>query len=113
MRGDPDQMIGRRKTVRLGCEIGVEVKDSASQWQRAVLHDIAPTGFMLATGSWSPSKESLWLSIPGLEPFPAKVRWREGTRIGCQFLLPLEQAAFVRIKTLVDSYRVANARDPG
>lgn len=101
-RALPDeQLIGRRVRPRTACNVVVEIKDGASDWQRAFLADMSATGFRLTQLTSEPTGTSVWLRLPRLEPLAARIRWRRAGAVGCEFLSPLDMDLEARLKRLV------------
>ena len=74
---------------RHALEVIADVKIGWGQWQKARLQNVSATGFRIA---WVPNGTQgadMRIRIPGLEPLAAKVRWRENSGLGCQFVNPL------------------------
>ncbi|GGE00385.1 hypothetical protein GCM10011515_20240 [Tsuneonella deserti] len=88
---DPSELIGRRLAPRTQCELVVDVKGGGDNWGHALLCDISASGFRIAHLSFAAVGNSLWLRIPGMEPFPAKIRWKGSSSVGCEFLYPLSR----------------------
>ena len=106
-RPDPELALGRRQASRLSCTLGVEIKQSATAWQRALLRDVSATGFKAVAPTQSAGSDSLWLRLPGLDPLAASVRWRDGAVIGCRFLYPLDRPTLDRIEAILERASVA------
>lgn len=102
-----EREIGRRIAPRTRCELIVEISDGASGWQRALLTDFSTTGFRLAHVRGSVGGASLWLRPEGLQPVAAKIRWRGGAAVGCQFLYPIGDAVEAAFKDLARQARAA------
>jgi len=74
-----------RKSERVALEIGgtgvgIQIMDLSTDGFRASTH------LQLEKGS------DVWLRLPGLEPYHAKVMWSKGAFIGCAFERPLHPA---------------------
>lgn len=54
--------------------------------------DLSVSGFRAATHLVLLKGTDVWLRLPGLEPWHARVVWCEGNQVGCQFLRPLHPA---------------------
>jgi hypothetical protein len=54
--------------------------------------DLSTHGFRAATHLELCEGADVWLRLPGLEPYHAKVAWSEGHYIGCAFERPLHPA---------------------
>lgn len=96
-----EPLIGRRRLPRTKCDWVVEIKDGATHWHRAQLSDLSAAGFRLARVGFVPSGNSLWLRTGETELLPAKVRWKAGQAVGCEFLYPLDKETHARIQQLV------------
>ena len=83
----------RRARVTLDCE----VRQSTRPWKKAQLEDISPSGFRISRFPDCSSEIPLRIRIPGLELLTAKVRWKKGDEVGCEFASPLHVAVFEHI----------------
>jgi hypothetical protein len=110
VKANPERRVGRREQPRVTCQIGVEVRDGTSSWQRALLCDVSVTGFLLTLPAGELRKENLWLRMPGMEPLAATVRWRKGTLCGCQFFYPLDRPAQARVEQLLEAHHSKGPR---
>lgn len=104
-----DPSIGRRVAVRTRCDLVVEIKDSLGEWRRAQLRDFSATGCRMSRFGALPSGNSLWLRPQGMEPIPAKVRWRTDGSLGCEFLYPLDESTESALKQLIADDRARHA----
>jgi hypothetical protein len=93
--------IGRRIASRTRCELVVEIKEGGADWGQALLCDVSTTGFKLSHLGFAPTAGSLWLRLPGLEPFPAKICWKNSASVGCEFLYPLSGELEARVRKVV------------
>ena len=81
-----------RKAERTGVEIGAGLRQRGASGVSVRVLDLSPHGFRAATHLVLPEGSDVWLRLPGLEPFHAKVAWSEGHYIGCAFERPLHPA---------------------
>lgn len=98
-----EPLIGRRVEPRIRCEIVVGIKDGGAAWGQALLCDISATGFRLASLSFAPAGHSLWLRLEGMDPLPAKIRWKSDASAGCEFLYPLGAETLSEIREFASS----------
>lgn len=85
--------MGRRAHRRVTLGVAVEVRDPAGDWVPAVLANLGPAGFKLQIRADHLPNGCFWLRVPDMAPLAARVRWRSGSAVGCQFLLPLDKEA--------------------
>ena len=86
----------RRAELSIRCE----VRQGTRPWKLARLIDLSEAGFKLA---WLPEYDAslpLKIRIPGIEPLTARICWRRGTEIGCEFASPLHVAVFEHLVRL-------------
>lgn len=98
-----ERAIGRRQRPRQACDLVVECKAAGGEWQRAILRDVSATGFRLVHRQLDIAGVVLWLRIAGLEPLPARMRWRKGRSVGCEFLAPLDPRTERRLRAIVSA----------
>jgi hypothetical protein len=85
------------RTARADVSLICDVRQGTRPWKRARLEDISPEGFRIA---WLPGCHEdtpLRIRIPGMEVLSAKIRWKRGDGVGCQFSSPLYIAVFEHI----------------
>lgn len=66
----------------------------------ADLCDLSATGFCVRWPSDLRAGQRIWLTLPELRPLMATVIWSSGSKIGCQFDVPLHSAVLYRLKTV-------------
>ena len=107
--------IGRRVAPRTRCDLVVDIRDG-TRTVRALMSDFSTTGFRLGHVRGDLAGSSLWLCPDGMQPLAAKIRWRSGGTLGCQFLYPLSDIVEAELKGLVEVSRspqpVASAPQP-
>ena len=59
--------------------------------------DLSTHGFRAATHLELAEGTDVWLRLPGLEPYQAKVAWSKGQYVGCAFARPLHPAVLEMI----------------
>ena len=94
--GDAARHGSKRAELSLICE----VRQGLRPWKLARLLDLSTTGFRLA---WLPEYDEakpIRIRIPGIEMLSARVCWRKGRQIGCEFSAPLHVAVFEHIAGL-------------
>lgn len=97
-----EQVIGRRASRRVACSSVVEIRHAGGEWIRAQLKDLSETGCRLTRAGNPATGGSLWLRLGGLDPIAARVRWTAADAFGCEFLLPLPEAARDELRRLRD-----------
>ncbi|MEO6040963.1 MAG: PilZ domain-containing protein [Croceibacterium sp.] len=70
-------------------DVIAEIKIGWGVWQKARLLDVSSTGFRLGRFPQETQDADIRIRIPGLAPLAAKIRWREDSAVGCQFVNPL------------------------
>ena len=82
--------LERRTRVRLKLLLQ---STSFGAGDEVVIHDISPTGMLIAAGSVLSDFEELEINIPRAGSVKARVVWNSGNYFGCQFEQPITQAA--------------------
>ncbi len=103
-----EREIGRRVAPRTRCDLVVDIRDG-THTMRALLSDFSRTGFRLSHVRGELAGSSLWLCAEGMEPLAAKIRWRSGGAVGCQFLYPLNDQAGTELRNLASASRLPSA----
>jgi hypothetical protein len=81
-----------RASERVPLEIGAGLRQRGASGVSIQVMDLSIHGFRAATHLDLPPGTDVWLRLPGLEPFHAKVAWSKGHFIGCAFERPLHPA---------------------
>ena len=94
MGSQPDlQRQGRaRGSSRVSVVLEVGLRRSGSHQVHVELRDISTHGFRAELFERVYVGERLWLKLPGLEGWHARVAWARGDQIGCEFVQPLHPA---------------------
>lgn len=64
---------------------------------RITLRDLSTHGFRCETSALLALGSYVFLTIPGLSPLDAKIKWREGAQYGGRFIHPLHPAVLDHI----------------
>jgi hypothetical protein len=83
---------GERRDTRAAVAAICQLRIGSGPWRPASLVDISRSGFRIAWLPQCPIGRRLWVRLPGLEPMPAYIRWRDQRGVGCEFERPLHIA---------------------
>jgi hypothetical protein len=86
------QATAPRQANRVSLMLDVGLRRSAAQKAKVALRDISTHGFRAEIFERIFPDERLWLKLPGLEGWQARVAWVRGDEIGCEFVQPLHPA---------------------
>ena len=89
-----------RKASRKLVGITAKMRERGRSTMEVGVIDISTTGFRIETLYRVQSGHFVWLSIPGLAPLEAVVRWSNKTEHGCEFLQPLHTAVVSHLRNL-------------
>ena len=81
-----------RKSERVALEIGAGLRQRGGTGVGIQIMDLSTDGFRASTHLQLEKGSDVWLRLPGLEPYQAKVMWAKGNFIGCAFERPLHPA---------------------
>jgi len=81
-----------RKSERVALEIGAGLRQRGGTGVSIQIMDLSTDGFRASTHLQLEKGSDVWLRLPGLEPYHAKVMWSKGNFIGCAFERPLHPA---------------------
>ncbi len=84
--------IHPRRSDRLATDVGAALRQRGATGVSVRVLDLSAHGFRAATHLELPEGSDVWLRLPGLEPYHAKVAWSEGHFVGCAFERPLHPA---------------------
>jgi hypothetical protein len=59
--------------------------------------DLSPTGLKIESHLTLHPDTYIWLKLPGLEAWQARIAWVNGYEAGCEFIRPLHPAVFDRV----------------
>lgn len=89
---DSDEAPKSRVSERVPIEIGAGLRQRGASGVSVLVMDLSTHGFRASTHLELPEGTDVWLRLPGLEPYHAKVAWSKGQYIGCAFERPLHPA---------------------
>jgi hypothetical protein len=81
-----------RKSQRVPIELGAGLRQRGGTGVSVQILDLSIDGFRASTHLDLPPGADVWLRLPGLEPYQAKVAWAKGQYVGCAFVRPLHPA---------------------
>ena len=81
-----------RKSERVALEIGAGLRQRGGTGVNIQIMDLSTDGFRASTHLQLERGADVWLRLPGLEPYQARVMWAKGNFIGCAFERPLHPA---------------------
>ena len=93
----PSQSLTSRKSERVSLELGAGLRQRGGTGVTIQIVDLSTDGFRASTHLQMEKGTDVWLRLPGLEPFHAKVMWSKGAFIGCAFERPLHPAVLEMI----------------
>lgn len=87
-----DEAPKSRASERVAIEIGAGLRQRGASGVSVLVMDLSTHGFRASTHLELPEGADVWLRLPGLESYHAKVVWSRGQYIGCAFERPLHPA---------------------
>jgi len=81
-----------RNSQRLNVDMSAGLRQRGASGVSVRVLDLSTHGFRAATHLELAKGTDVWLRLPGLEPYHAKVAWSEGHYVGCAFERPLHAA---------------------
>ena len=93
----PAQELTSRKSERVTLEMGAGLRQRGGTGVAIQIMDLSTDGFRATTHLQLAKGHDVWLRLPGLEPYQAKVMWSKGNFIGCAFERPLHPAVLEMI----------------
>ena len=94
-RSEP-QLKGR-KSERVAIKLGAGLRQRGGSGVSIQIVDLSVSGFRASTHLNLQPGADVWLRLPGLESYQAKVAWTKGQYIGCAFERPLHPAVLEMI----------------
>jgi len=86
-----------RAAERVPVELGAGLRQRGASGVSIQVMDLSTHGFRGATHLELPIGTDVWLRLPGLESYHAKVQWTKDHFIGCAFERPLHAAVLEMI----------------
>lgn len=96
-RPAPD--LTSRKAERVSLEMGAGLRQRGGTGVSIQIMDLSVDGFRASTHLQLAKGADVWLRLPGLEAYQARVMWAKGNFIGCAFERPLHPAVLDMIVT--------------
>lgn len=81
-----------RKSERVPIELGAGLRQRGGSGVSIQIVDLSISGFRASTHLCLHPGTDVWLRLPGLEAYQAKVAWTKGQYVGCAFERPLHPA---------------------
>ena len=81
-----------RKSERVPIELGAGLRQRGGSGVSIQIVDLSVSGFRASTHLDLQPGTDVWLRLPGLEAYQAKVAWTKGQYVGCAFERPLHPA---------------------
>ena len=81
-----------RAAKRVSIELGADLRQRGASVVAVEVMDLSTHGFRATTHLDLAIGKDVWLRLPGLEPYRAKVAWANGPYVGCAFERPLHPA---------------------
>jgi len=81
-----------RKSERVPIELGAGLRQRGGSGVSIQIVDLSVSGFRASTHLDLQPGADVWLRLPGLEAYQAKVAWTKGQYVGCAFERPLHPA---------------------
>ena len=88
----PAQDLTSRKSERVKLELGAGLRQRGGTGVAIQILDLSTDGFRATTHLQLEKGSDVWLRLPGLEPYQARVMWIKGNFVGCAFDRPLHPA---------------------
>ena len=81
-----------RKSERVALELGAGLRQRGGSGVSVQIVDLSTDGFRASTHLELAPGSVVWLRLPGIESYQARVAWKRGQFIGCAFERPLHPA---------------------
>jgi PilZ domain-containing protein len=81
-----------RKSKRVALDMGAGLRQRGGTGVSIQILDLSVDGFRASTHLALAQDTDVWLRLPGLEHYQAKVAWSKGHYVGCAFVRPLHPA---------------------
>ena len=93
----PAPELTSRKSQRVNLEMGAGLRQRGGTGVAIQILDLSVDGFRASTHLQLAKGTDVWLRLPGLEAYQARVMWAKGNFIGCAFERPLHPAVLEMI----------------
>jgi PilZ domain len=94
-----------RRTARYDLVFQASLREAGSSRFKIAVCDLSVTGFRCETSFNLKVGKTVWLTIPGLGPLEAVVKWKDRLQFGCSFAAPLHPAVLDHIARQVPKER--------
>jgi hypothetical protein len=88
----PAPELTSRKSERVSLDMGAGLRQRGGTGVAIQIMDLSVDGFRASTHLNLAKGTDVWLRLPGLEPYQARVMWAKGNFVGCAFERPLHPA---------------------
>jgi hypothetical protein len=88
----PAPELTSRKSERVTLDMGAGLRQRGGTGVAIQIMDLSVDGFRASTHLNLAKGTDVWLRLPGLEPYQARVMWAKGNFVGCAFERPLHPA---------------------
>jgi hypothetical protein len=88
----PAPSLTSRKAERVSLEMGAGLRQRGGTGVSIQIMDLSVDGFRASTHLQLAKGTDVWLRLPGLEAYQARVMWAKGNFVGCAFERPLHPA---------------------
>ncbi len=86
-----------RRSERVSIELGAGLRQRGGSGVSIEIVDLSVSGFRASTHLCLHPGTDVWLRLPGLEAYQARVAWAKGQFVGCAFERPLHPAVLEMI----------------
>lgn len=93
----PAQELTSRKSERVTLAMGAGLRQRGGTGVGIQIMDLSTDGFRASTHLQLEKGTDVWLRLPGLEAYQARVMWAKGSFVGCAFERPLHPAVLEMI----------------
>lgn len=94
---EPAEPLGRRRAPRHPVSLDAKIGKGGLGRALCKVTDLSLHGARLQTYTGLRKDSLIWLTLPGVGPVIARVRWADDFEAGCEFDAPLSQAQFDRL----------------
>lgn len=95
-----------RRAARASVKVSAGYREGHARCNVDIV-DLSPTGAKVESHLRLQPNTVIWLKLPGVEAWQARVAWVDKFQAGCEFVRPLHPAVFDRVVASCRSSRVA------
>ncbi|MDB5697660.1 MAG: PilZ protein [Alphaproteobacteria bacterium] len=88
----------KRSSDRASVRMSAGFRDGPERTNVDVI-DLSPTGVKIESHLYLSPDSLIWIKLPGLEAWQARIAWVRRHQAGCEFVRPLHPAVFERVVT--------------